>query len=161
MQKLYIFIFPPPFTFLVSQLTSFYIVYSLTNYCIRRGFFFLIWLPVSYGVHRPGIRSKQDRLQLWQHQILNPLCWAGDQTCIPALPRCLWPCATAGTAENSQFKSGICSQKILISKKLNPLFSGKMVTPFWILSWRYMSHTEKYLAHRSVCPGDAAPHLQE
>ena len=38
-----------------------------------------------------GIRSKSQlraTLPLWQHQVLNPLPWARDQTCVPALPRC-------------------------------------------------------------------------
>ena len=54
----------------------------------------------AYGVSRPGIRSKlqvQPKPQLQQCQILNPLCRAGDQTCVPALPRCHWSRNTPGT----------------------------------------------------------------
>ena len=47
-------------------------------------FFFLFWLPPGHmEVPGPGIESKSElrpRPQLQQHQILNPLCWAGDQT---------------------------------------------------------------------------------
>ena len=55
--------------------------------------FFLLGHPVAYGVPRTGIRSKpqlQTMPQLWQRQILNPLCWAGDLTCIPPLQRHGW-----------------------------------------------------------------------
>ena len=49
----------------------------------------------------PGIRSEpqlQSKLQLWQHWILDPLCWARDQICISALSRCHRShCAIAGT----------------------------------------------------------------
>ena len=49
----------------------------------------------------PGIRSKQQlqpMQQLLQHRILNLLCWAGDETCFPALPRCCpFHSATVGT----------------------------------------------------------------
>ena len=41
----------------------------------------------SYGISRPGIRSKlklQPKLQLWTHLILNPLCQARDGTCVSA-----------------------------------------------------------------------------
>ena len=57
--------------------------------------------PAAYGVPRSGIRSEPQlspRLQLWQCQILNPLCWARDQTCVPALSRHRWSyCTTAWT----------------------------------------------------------------
>ena len=34
----------------------------------------------------------------WQCWIFNPLCWAGDRTCIPMLPRhCRFCCGTGGT----------------------------------------------------------------
>ena len=67
----------------------------------------LIWLyffPLflghlkTYGVPGPGIRSElqlRPKLQLQQCRILNPLCWAGDWTCVPVLPRwCQSCCAT-------------------------------------------------------------------
>ena len=44
-----------------------------------------------------GSRSEP---KLWQHQILNPLCQAWDQTCVPVLQRhCQSHWATAGTLE--------------------------------------------------------------
>ena len=46
-------------------------------------YFFFFGCPMAYGISGPGIRSKpqlQHKLQLWQCQILNPLCQAGDQT---------------------------------------------------------------------------------
>lgn len=52
-----------------------------------------------FGAPKPGIRSttqlgtKQQVRQFW---ILSPLCWAGDPTRLPVLPRhCLSCCATA------------------------------------------------------------------
>ena len=63
--------------------------------------FFLFGCPTAYGIPRPGIRSGLQFwpiLQLWQCQILNPLCWAGDWTHVPALQRCLRShCDTVGT----------------------------------------------------------------
>jgi len=57
--------------------------------------------PATYGVFRPGIRSELQsgpKPQLWQHQILNPLCQARDRTSVPVLPRCHPSCCTtAGT----------------------------------------------------------------
>ena len=56
-------------------------------------FFFVCFFfchPVACGVSRPGIRSEVQlgpKAQLWQCQILNPLCWAGDWTCVPVLQR--------------------------------------------------------------------------
>ena len=46
-------------------------------------FFFLFWLSIAYGVPRLGIRSElqlQPMPQLWQPQILNPLCQLGIET---------------------------------------------------------------------------------
>ena len=61
------------------------------------GFFLLLLFlffgrPKAYGVLRPGIRSE---LQLYQHQILNPLCQTRDRACFLVLPRCCH-CATVG-----------------------------------------------------------------
>ena len=59
--------------------------------------FFFFGLPMAYGVTRPGIRSKL-QLQPKLQPILNLLCWAGDWTSVPGLPRCCWShCATAVT----------------------------------------------------------------
>ena len=53
--------------------------------------FFLFWLPHSIWSSRPVIRFKPQlqptSQQLWQRQILNPLCQARDQTCALALRR--------------------------------------------------------------------------
>ena len=63
--------------------------------------FLFFGFPMAYGVHWPGIRSQlqlQPMIQLQKHQILNPLCQAGNWTCFPALQRYSWsPCTTAGT----------------------------------------------------------------
>ena len=57
--------------------------------------------PTAYGIPRRGIRHELQlwfKPQLYQCWILNPLCWAGDWTCVPALPRRYWSlCATSGT----------------------------------------------------------------
>jgi len=56
---------------------------------------------LAYGVPGPGVRSELQlgpKLQLQQSQILNPLCWAGDQTWVSVLQRdCRSSCAIAGT----------------------------------------------------------------
>lgn len=60
-------------------------------------FFFFFGHPEAFGVSRPGIISElqlQPELQLWQYQVLNPLCQAGERTCSPVLPRCCWFCCT-------------------------------------------------------------------
>ena len=59
-------------------------------------FFFLFGCPSAYGIPQvPAIRSKRQRWQCW---FLNPLCWAGDRTHIPVLPRRHQShCTTAGT----------------------------------------------------------------
>ena len=54
-----------------------------------------------YGISWPGIRSELQlwpTQQLWQHSwILNPLCPAWNQTCVPVLQRCHQShCATVG-----------------------------------------------------------------
>lgn len=66
-----------------------------------RLFFFVFGRPVACEFPRPRIRSKPQllpKLQLRQHWILNPLCQAGDWTCVSAFLRGCWShCATAGT----------------------------------------------------------------
>ena len=52
--------------------------------------FFFFGSLMAYGASGPGVRSKpqlRPKPQLWQHWILNPLCQAGDRTCVPVLPR--------------------------------------------------------------------------
>ena len=64
-------------------------------------------LSEVYGVPWPGIRSELlllSRLQLQQRQILNPLCWARDWTCVSVLPGGCWShCNTTGTPTICQF----------------------------------------------------------
>ena len=52
--------------------------------------FLFFWLPCGIGSSwaRDQIwAALWPKLQLWQCQILNPRCQAGDRTCIPACPR--------------------------------------------------------------------------
>ena len=64
-------------------------------------FLFLFWPPHSIwsSQARDQIQLQSGpTLKLQQYQILNPLCWAGDWTYNPVLPRGCWShCATAGT----------------------------------------------------------------
>ena len=47
------------------------------------GFISLLYGPPPWGIWKfPGQGS-----HLWQRQILIPLCWAGDRTCVPVLQR--------------------------------------------------------------------------
>ena len=77
---------------------------------LRDSFFFLFFLFFSFSFFAhpwpvefpgPGIRSQLQlppMLQLWQCWIFNPLCPAGDRTCVPALQRHHGShCTTAGT----------------------------------------------------------------
>ena len=66
-------------------------------------FFSFLGCPMAYGVPGPGMRSElqlQPKPELWPCRILNPLCRAGDWTCVPGLPghhqSC---CTTAGTLD--------------------------------------------------------------
>ena len=55
---------------------------TLASYFVFWIFFFLI-IPMAYESSRAKDESKpqvQPMPQLWQHQILNPLLWAGDWT---------------------------------------------------------------------------------
>ena len=74
------------------------ICFSWVNWRFKATFFFfLFWPPRGIWSSGPGTRSEQQlrpKLQLWQRQILNPLCRAGDQTYVPALPRRHWSCWT-------------------------------------------------------------------
>ena len=66
-------------------------------------FVFCFCFCFCFGVGFPSQRSDSSRswqpmLQAWQHRILNPLCWARDQTCVPALWRHCWShCSLVGT----------------------------------------------------------------
>ena len=68
---------------------------------------FLFWLLSS--IQSSWARDHMDpqlwlMLQLWQCQILNPLCWARDRTCIPVLQRCCQShYATTGTPKFFSF----------------------------------------------------------
>ena len=70
---------------------------SLSCCCFLYFSFYFSGCPKAYGVSRPGIRSElqlQPKPQLRRCQILNPLCQAGDQTCVPGLPRYFPSCCT-------------------------------------------------------------------
>ena len=114
------------------------------------GFCFVLFLffgcPVAYGVPRPGISSKPQfwpNLQLWQRQTLNLLCRAGDQTCVPALPRHHRShCATTGTPIYDFIVKQCCFiprhsdgflEGLLICRGLPnfPRFSSLSVVPYW------------------------------
>ena len=72
-------------------------LYTAKYYWRKKNFFFFFGCLVAYGIPRPGIISKPQlwpKLQLKQHQILNPLLRATDQTCIPVILRSHW--ATEG-----------------------------------------------------------------
>ena len=64
--------------------------------------------PAAYVVPGSGIRSELQlwpKAQLWQCQVLNPLCRAGDGSCAPLLPRHRQShCTTAGNSRLSFYK---------------------------------------------------------
>ena len=66
-------------------------------------FFFSFGHPTAYRIPGSGIRSEPQSWPmppLWQRKILNLLCQARDQTCVPALPRCCQShCTTVGTPQ--------------------------------------------------------------
>ena len=73
-------------------------------------FFFFFSHPMAYGVRT------EFTLRLWQHSTLNPVCWVGDQTCIPVLQRCCsFCCTTAGTPELS-----CCWVLVILCLGINP-----------------------------------------
>ena len=75
----------------------------LFSYCLIFGF------PVVKEVPRPGIRSEprsRPKPQLQQHQILNPLCWARDQTSTRA--------ATQATAVTVWDSPTFCARRELL-----------------------------------------------
>lgn len=51
-------------------------------------FFSFVGCPAAHGVPKPDIRFEpqlQPMPKLWQCPILNPMCWAGDRTCVLVL----------------------------------------------------------------------------
>ena len=65
----------------IHSLKKGYIIYFFLFFCApRRG----IWSSWAGDQIRTVARPKP---QLWQCQTLNPPCRAGDQTCVPVLPR--------------------------------------------------------------------------
>ena len=82
----------------MAKASKFYVTFISSQF-----FFFFFGHPAVHGVPGPGIRSEP---QLWPQLkcwISNALCQAGDQTCIPVLPRHSQShCATVGTP-SSQF----------------------------------------------------------
>ena len=77
------------------------VVQGLRMVSNQRDLYFFFGHPTAYGVPGLGIRSElqlQPKPQLRQCPIRNPVCWARDRICIPALPRhCRSCCTTAGT----------------------------------------------------------------
>ena len=69
--------------------------------------FFSLFLVTPWLMEFPGQGSDLswscDLCCSWgQHQILNPLCWAQDRTCIPVLWRCYQPhCTIVGALINN------------------------------------------------------------
>ena len=76
--------------------------------CFRFALVCLFLLPLGYGAPGPGIRSEPQsgpKLQLQLRQILDPLCGAGDWTCVPELPQGgQFCCATADTPSENCFE---------------------------------------------------------
>ena len=73
---------------------------------------------MAYGAPRPRIRSKpklQSMQQRWQGWILNPLCPAGDWTCIPELQR---HCCTTVETLTFNFKSQISDNLVYVYKTI-------------------------------------------
>ena len=72
-------------------------------------FLFFPFLPAPWHMEFPGQGSFSSSLQLWplrscSNTRFNPLCQAGDQTCVPALQRCHQShCATMGTPHLMMF----------------------------------------------------------
>ena len=65
--------------------TQIWMILALCIYIDVSGFLFVCFLAAlpTYGSSCARAQSKPQQRptpQLWQHQILNPLCWAGDQT---------------------------------------------------------------------------------
>ena len=100
------FIFKSLITSWIEKLLLPGMFWLFVKYHISESFFFCFFFPFwatpqQYGVPGPGTVSELQllpMLKLQQHQILNPLCQAGDWTCVPVLQR---PgrshCATVGT----------------------------------------------------------------
>ena len=66
-------------------------------------FLFICFIFGHHGIWGSQARDRiratvETKLQLWQLQILNALCWARDQTWVPALPLC--------HSRNSPFRPG-------------------------------------------------------
>ena len=72
------------------------------HYSVSVFFFFLFWLPHGIWSFEPQLGPKA---QLWQCWIFNPLRWAGDWTCIPALQ-------TQSRSHRTVAKTPLCFLKI-------------------------------------------------
>ena len=96
--------YPNPQSFLYLSCGFYHIYVSPVLFKKIFFLFFLSGRPIAYVV--PGLRIRSEPQlwptpQLWQSWIFNPLCWAGNQTCIPARQRCLQAHgATGGTPKN-------------------------------------------------------------
>ena len=99
--------------------------------------------PKVYGVPGSGIRSK---LELWpmpqlqQCWILNPLCWARDGTCIPALQRCCWSAAPQQELLSSNILKGIFFSLTCRSQQWAPHIQQTMLSTAVLSSRLYLFH---------------------
>ena len=92
-------------------------------------YFFSSFLATPSHLEFPGQGSDPGHCSLWQCQILNPLCWARDRTCIPVLQRCHQShCMTVGTPYFIFLNSALfwlCPQHAEVSGQgLNPSHSS-------------------------------------
>ena len=144
---------------------------SLTRYATRKRlvwsfffFFFFFGCPVVHAVPLPGIRSKlqlQPKPQLWQCQIFNPMCQAGDQTGIPVLLRHLQSyCTTAGTPPHFVLETiprGNHGQIILISESEKLLLKFKFQSTLFLPKMRTHSKSTIWASGNPSCTDPATP----
>ena len=93
--------------YLIDLQKLIYYHFVISNVVVNLLFCFGFGHPSAHGTPRPGIRSEPNlrtKPPLWQWRIPNPLCQAGDQTCVPVLPRCCWShCTTLGAPNPLHF----------------------------------------------------------
>ena len=90
-------------------------------------FFFFFFLRITLVLY---LWLKPQQQLLWC-RIFNPLCQAGDQTCVPGLPRHSWShCTTAGTLKMP-----------VLRRKGSSCFS----------EWKWCSSVYWYVYHKGAC----------